>query len=69
MVNIHMLRTKFKVLDISYGGGTGNLFFMVLFKFKVPGISYILQFLFSTIEIVRCVSHLKIPLSLCMGFF
>lgn len=44
MVNIHMLRTKLKVLDVSFGSGTGNLCFMVVFKFKVPGISYILQF-------------------------
>lgn len=72
MVNIHMLRTKWKVLDASYGTGTGNLCYIIVFKFKVPVHSAILfcaiQIVFHNVWPIWRL-HYCCKLAICIGCF
>lgn len=67
-----MLRTKWKVLDASYGTGTGNLCYIIVFKFKVPVHSAILfcaiQIVFHNVWPIWRLHYCCI-LALCIGFF
>jgi hypothetical protein len=40
MVNMQLLRAKLKVVDVSYGHGTGNLCYVIIYQIEAPRILF-----------------------------